>query len=273
LAEDRAIAQETIARLLSVDLDTAEIIEGESGERRSLDKGDFELLAYLTSALRADGRSEDALAVCHSFARAYPNRATVLRLLGRAQEWCGDLATGAETMRQALRQLDVDDTTAVWLGNTFHNCGRHVDAIEVYLISCWIDPDDASWFAYCANELSFALCEPFSLYDAYSPVVRGDPARTLSSDVTAETVAAFVTFALSTLSQTGGDMSRIEDALRRTELSNRIPELQTNAQLTTRADRRAGIWGLYSVVRSDLTNECPERVRPVAPNTNPPVQG
>lgn len=262
-ADDRALAQDGLAKLLCVDLDSKEILRDANGALRLLDKSDLELLGYLTSSMHADGRSEDALAVCQAFASAYPNRAPVLRMLGRAQEWRGDLVTGTESMQQALRQLDVDDTTAIWLGNSFHNCGRHVDAIEVYLISCWIDPDDASWFAYCANELSFALCEPFSLYDAHSPLVQGEPARSLPPEVTIETVAAFVTFALSTLSQTGEDTSRIEDSLRRTELSGEIPELQLRAQSITRADRRRGISELYALVRSDLTNGCPERVRPM----------
>lgn len=259
--EDRAVARERIARLIGFDLGANDFIAGRS---TGLVKQDFVLLAFLTSSLHADDQDEQSLAVCEAFVRAYPGRAPVMRLLGRSQEWMGDLAAGTATMQEALKQADVDDTTSTWLGNTFHNCGRHVDAVEMYLVSCWIDSDDSNWFAQCAQELSFALSDPYAMYDPHSPITLGVVPRELPPELTSDAVQSFACCALSTSAPSADALNTVSTAINRSEMGVNIEELFAASQALTRSDRRRVVAAVYETVQSDLTRDCPMRARPVS---------
>ena len=259
--EDRASARESIARHLRFDLATARFVADASSQPR-IKKADFLLVGFLTGSLQDDDLTDEALAVAEAFAREYPSRAPILRILGRSLEACGDVVKGVATMELALKQEDADDTTSTWLGNTFHNCGRHVDALEMYLVSCWIDLDDSNWFAHCADELALALFDPFQMYDPHSPIVTEALPRQLPPDVTPQNVKAFVTLALSTPAPSSAALRRGSQALTKAEFSVHDSELLAAAQAITRTDRRRTVAELYEKVNSGLTAECPVRARP-----------
>jgi hypothetical protein len=61
--------------------------------------------------------------------------------------------------REAVLAPDVDDTSALWLGNELHNQQRHHDAAEAYAYGCLLDPVDAANFSHLAEELSICINE------------------------------------------------------------------------------------------------------------------
>jgi hypothetical protein len=225
-----------------------------------LGKADFSLIGFLAQSLHGDGLVDEAVRLCESFAEQYPDRASVLRLLGRAQEWAGDVTKGTDTMLRALVSSDVDDTTSTWLGNSFHNCGRHVDALEMYLISAWIDSDDSNWYSHCADELSYAIFDPYTLHDPHSPIAIESP-RELPADIGLPWIEHFLRYALST-SPTAESLTRASDVMRRAEITAPVMELLQESQTITRSERRRGVAELYGEVESELTRNCPARARP-----------
>jgi tetratricopeptide (TPR) repeat protein len=264
-SEERSRAREAMARNLGFNLETGEFVEAADGNP------DLGLVGFFADTLHADKLHAEAIEITEAFNRRYPHRAPLLRILGRAHENAGDIERGTEIMLEAIRQPDVDDVAAYWLGNTFHNIGRHMDALEMYLVACWIDPDDGRFFSLCAADLSFGLFEPYTLYDPHSPLNRDVIARVPPSELTGATVLDFVAMTFSTRNPSADAVARCSDSMSRAELEVPGDELARMAHEMTRAERKRGVAAVYAMVASSLSAGCPARVKPTAENLGTPA--
>ena len=115
------------------------------------------LTGMLLDAYHRDNLDEDALRITEKLAELFPDRTQVLRARARGLMRVGKTKEAMSVYRAAIFAPDVDDTSAVWLGNELHNQHKNLAAAEAYAYGCLLDPSDAKIFAHLAEEIAFSV--------------------------------------------------------------------------------------------------------------------
>lgn len=117
------------------------------------------LFGVFMDAYHEDALHEKALEITTALVDAFPERTVLARNHARALKENELVAESLEWYQHANQCPDADDVSAVWLGSTYHNERRYVDAVEAYLVACLRDPDDGMNFAHVADDIAFAIRE------------------------------------------------------------------------------------------------------------------
>jgi tetratricopeptide (TPR) repeat protein len=218
----------------------------------SLDDDGLDLIALAEDAYHTDHLSDEQLAIAQAVATRFPEKTIAVRNYGRALEDVGRKEEALEYYRKALWCNDVDDTSAVWLGNEAHNRGRVVDAVEAYLCACILDPDDGAGFSHVADDISNALRESQKTFAKHLP-------RPLPDEVTRDTVRQALIAAFSCSLMREPDTQRCLRAAAREDID--IQDLVQGGLDSAEAPARMGLNGrqvlaadLYDLFRSELTD-------------------
>ena len=132
------------------------ISDGEVHLPEVISAADITTTAVMLDAYHRDELDAIAFKITSALLAAYPNNSVVLRNHGRALREVGDRDAGRNYYRKALLASDADAVTASWFGG-FLSSSDHVDAAEVFLYGCLLDPELANNFADAADELASAL--------------------------------------------------------------------------------------------------------------------
>jgi tetratricopeptide (TPR) repeat protein len=132
------------------------IVDGKVTLPKRMAPTDILTAAVMLDAYHRDDLDDTALQITKAFLEAYPNNAIVLRNHARALRVAGEREEAIEYYRRALLNRDADGVTAAWFGGILSS-SNHVDAAEVFLYGCQIDPHLAKNYADAADELADAL--------------------------------------------------------------------------------------------------------------------
>ena len=119
------------------------------------------LLGVMLDAYHRDQLHAEALKITTALIENHAGLTTVARNHARALMNAQLQEEALTWYQRAIWCSDVDDTSVAWLGSDLHNRERHVDALEAYVLACLTDPNDASYFAQAADELSVIMKESF----------------------------------------------------------------------------------------------------------------
>ena len=147
----RARARQEIMKELNIRVDD----NGNIIEFPLLDQETAGLLGVMQDAYITDELYKEALAITTAALKDNAQLSIVLRNHARALDTV-DQTESLSYYRQAILAEDADEISMEWFGNELHNKDQHVDAAEVYLLSCLIDADDAAGFAHVALEIALA---------------------------------------------------------------------------------------------------------------------
>jgi tetratricopeptide (TPR) repeat protein len=234
----RARARVELAQELGIDEDEKEFTKSVAKNDRSW----LSSFSLMLDAFHTDGMHEKALALIESAIALYGNDSSLLlRNRARALGLVGRQDEAFEVFSTAISCHDVDDTSARWFGNELHNIGRHVDAAEVYLLACWLDPDDAAGYTNFLDEVSFALFDPYALKPTGG-------LRSLPDPVDKSLMISAWVAALSCSVLNEDDYRRAKRAFARSDLV-----LSHGEERNTRLERKRWIVSAYEMFRSPLT--------------------
>ncbi len=220
---------------------------------------EFATMGVMLDAYYADGMVEPALRIAKAAAEKFSSSTIVARNYARALEAARKSDEALAWFRRAVVSCsDADDQSCVWLGNTLHNVGRTVDALEAYLRACLLDPDDATCFSQVADELAWCL------KDEQAKSVLGGKSRPLPEGIGASEFEVAVKAAISCTDFAQSDWDRCRTAAKRVRVS--VDHLakglsrsvsgndSVELRLPTIAERLEFASRLYNVFRSELTD-------------------
>ena len=124
---------------------------------RPLKENDLSHLAVMLDAYHRLKLHEKALNIIMKANEVAPNRAIVLRNIGRGLERTSNFEEALEYYRQAAAATDSDDQAPAWLASQLYNRDRLVDACEAYALAAIRDPDDGNYFARLARTMAGAM--------------------------------------------------------------------------------------------------------------------
>ncbi len=166
-------------------------------------------LGFMLDAYHNDGLHDRALRITSALATSLPDDAKVLRNHARALKHAGRADESLVSYRKAALSATADETTFLWYGSELHNRSRYVDAVEVFLVACSMDPDDARYLAHAADDLALAISS--------SAKSRPGESRPVPSGVTRDTVIELTRAAISCRGSAEA-VRRLESALTRVDL-------------------------------------------------------
>lgn len=225
---------------------------------RSLREEDLSHLGVMLDAYHRLRLHEKALSLIRKANEITPNRAIILRNLGRALERVGNFEDALEYYRQAATASDSDDQAPGWLATQLYNRDRLVDACEAYSLAAIRDPDDGNYFARLARTLASAIRASDT-----EPMIgtRPVPKKITSNEVVVRAISAALGCQM-----TQSIIKALTSAAKYTELS--IEELaqddknEFRSQMRSSSNRLEFAREVYSSLVSPLT----------APVTNPAAQ-
>jgi tetratricopeptide (TPR) repeat protein len=123
----------------------------------TLQRDDLYLYAVMLDAFYEDDMVGQAMSISTAAVERFPTKSIVVRNHAKSLAAMGEEEEALAWYQKALWCPDANDSTAIFFGNALHNRERHVDAAEVYLKACVLDPNDANGFVHFADEISLAL--------------------------------------------------------------------------------------------------------------------
>jgi tetratricopeptide (TPR) repeat protein len=247
---DRERARTEIANELELAITNDEVVFRDPDRIRN----SLSSVGMLLDAYHGDGLAHQALRITERMVELFPQSTAALRNHARSLEGVGSMKKAMEFYRAAVLAPDVDDTSAVWLGNTLHNYRNFAAAVEAYALGCLLDPTEASAFAHVADEISICL--------AATSFARLLQNTTLPASIEATDVIVMATCSASCPNFDAEASQRLRTALERLELT---PEgLDVGLSRTARIEHAKRI---YEAVRSGLTT--PGREFDFAPHPKP----
>ncbi len=235
---DRERARKEIPGELSIDI-TGEAVKTKRPER--LD-GDIFLVGILLDAYHRDQLHAQALTFAQKLVKAFPQRTMILRNYARALEHNGHIDEAMKYYRDAIFAPDVDDTSAIWLGNELHNQSKHFDAAESYAYGCLLDPSGAANFAHLAEELSICVKENLL------PIKQVSSGNRAIDQIKPQEIVGLADCAASCPNMDTETSNRLRSALERLELHPGNP----NSSLS-RPERVQYVKQIHEILRTDLT--------------------
>ena len=205
---------------------------------------DLSLIAVLLDAYYRAGLNKEALGMAGSLLKLYPHTSVANRNYARALEKSGRIREAMSYYREAVLVDDVNDSSAVWLGNELHNRDRPRHAAEAYALACVLDPADATNFSHLMDEL--ADCH---LNEAYAGV--GKESDEVANDIfNLEIVLLAFRCAVSCPGVGNEALERLNHTVRKleTEPPEQHPRL-------TRAERLEFARRVYTALKSELTTK------------------
>jgi hypothetical protein len=144
-----------------------------------------------------------------------------------------------------------------YFGNALHNLERYIDAAEVYLRACILDPDDAGGFAQFADEVSSAVRR-----QKIQEVLGNESGRKLPEGIDLSTVEQSLCAAFSCSAINQSDLDRCKRTAARAQIDlNHFGHLLGLSDLRDNGHRRMSVperlalaSQLYDVFRSSLTD-------------------
>lgn len=236
---DRERARQGIAKELSIDISKEDL----SGVAPDVLKDEMDLILVLLDTYQEDGMKREELELTKKLVKALPDSTQALRSYGRALKNSGDRETALKFYRQAIFCSDVEDTSAVWLGNDLHNMGLHRDAAEAYALACLLDPADAHNFAHEAEELSILIPK------RTSPLAKQEQDSAVADGIDSRVVTELARCSQSCLNMDGETAERLRRALERVEAPSKLDE----ETAISREHRIELAQRLYSGLKTALT--------------------
>lgn len=217
---------------------------------RPLTEDELPHLAIMLDAYHRLTLHDKALNIIRKANEISPNRAIILRNVGRALERIGNFEEALEYYRQAATAADSDDQAPGWLASELFNRDRLVDACEAYALAAIRDPDDGNYFARLARTLGAAMRATDSARIDNS---RSLPTKVASPDVIARAISATLGCRITqSMSKTLVDAAKyaelsIEDLAHEERNEFRTPMRSAKARLDFARE-------VYSVLASPLTS-------------------
>ena len=233
------------------------IANGEITLPEKLVQSDLSTVAVMLDAYHRDDIDHPALKITTALLLAYPNNYIVLRNHARALRTVGDREQAREYYRLALLNREADGTTAAWFGG-FLASQNHVDAAEVFLYGCQLEPLMAKNYAEAADELADAL--------HIREIGRTD-GRQLPDEIDKSMIEKLLICAFSCPTIDAQILERAESVVETVELDPGFPELLLTLRrgnisqhdgginLFNMHERLAIVKEVYSRVSSDLTRD------------------
>lgn len=119
-------------------------------------KGHF-LLSRVMDSYNHDSLYEEALRISQAVVVKFPNSSSMLRNHARILFDLGRVDEAIENYQKSLWCSEPEEQSAIWFGIELYNTKRFVDAIEVYLWACRLNPDDGGNFTFLAEAMYRAL--------------------------------------------------------------------------------------------------------------------
>jgi tetratricopeptide (TPR) repeat protein len=238
---DRERARQEIAGELSVDI-SKDSFTGVSTDGL---RDDLDLITMLLDSYQRDKMHAEELKLTEKLQGVLPDSTQVLRNYARALTNSQRAQEAMQRHRESLFCPDVDDTSAVWLGNELHNRRRHREACEAYAFACVLDPNDAQVFAHLAEELTIAIDRQLR------PLAKKTRFVPLPETIEPESVVELVHCSTSCQNVDAEAADRLRRALERLDLR---PPTDGDTPLT-RAERIQCAERMYAALQTDLTRQ------------------
>jgi len=251
-SNERNQARAELAKTVGIAMSDGQVVPPPQMSREKL-----ALFGIMLDAYDTDGLYDEELKIARAVAEKFPDRTTVCRNMARALGSAGQEEEEIwQWYKKGILAPDAADISATWYGNDLHNAGRHVDALEAYLIGCTLDPNDGANFAHVAYELSHVR---------YQRIVGKVTGRELpdSADL-AHGIRQFVLASFSCRNLDMKALNRCRLAARNAEIDIRdLEEVLVNSFADSDAhedsrklsleERMIMVRNLYDVVKSDVT--------------------
>lgn len=117
------------------------------------------ILGILLDALHKKGQHEVGLNITKALVDKHPNNTSSWRNYARAMEGVSNSTNLSEIIAAYERSIlctDVDDTSASWFASTFED-ERRRDAIELRVLACLLDLDEAKQYMALATDISLVM--------------------------------------------------------------------------------------------------------------------
>jgi tetratricopeptide (TPR) repeat protein len=150
----RDLARKELGALLGIHLSNGSVTVSGSIKKEQL-RG----AALMLDAYHRDGMHEPAVAITQALLDHFPSSTISLRNHARALMHIGREEEAMQVYAQAIVAPDVDDTTALWLGNEYYRTREYDKACILYLRACELDPNDPDLFLEAADLLADLLAK------------------------------------------------------------------------------------------------------------------
>jgi hypothetical protein len=257
LAHSESPVQREKAREALLDHLGIVISDGKVSLPERMPPSDVTTAAIMLDAYHRDDLDENALKITSALLEAYPDNTIVLRNHARALRIAGEGEKSRAYYRRALLSRDADGTTANWFGTTLASTD-HVDAAEVYLYGCQLEPQLAENYADAADELSAA----FHLRE-----IGRNEGRPLADGIDKSIIEKLLLCAFSCQNIDAHILELAGDVVATAELDPGLPDLllalrrgsvpgfDTDIRLLNVRERLDVVKEVYSYLVSDLTQE------------------
>ena len=239
-AEERAVAMREFSREAGISLNE----EGLVTVPASLSSTQSHALGFLLDALHSGRFYSEGFVISYAWVQSDPHGSKALRELARSYKQFDEKDLSVRAYRCALDASDLDDTTARWLGNMYHNDEEHVNAIEAFVLASRLDPDDGILFAHVADEMSFALKRRVVATNSFEE-------RMLPEQISEEDFMEILGASMSCPNLGVDSLSRLESASMRADVDVRV--LGQLSRDMTRPERVAVLDRLYGILASEVT--------------------
>ena len=239
--KDREMGRIELAKDLGIDLGAVD------GWQLDFTKYDPLLFGIMLDAYAIDEMYTEALNLTSNAIKLYPDKTILIR---NHAKFLGLLGQGDESLswhRKSIFCPDADDVSIEWFGNELHNRGQYVDALEVYLLSCLQDPDDATYFAHLADEIALAL-------GYRTPSQEKKRERILPNEIGKSEILLATAMCASCSSVSAHDLEYIDRALRKigANVGTVMAQIQENGYMPL-DDRVSVVERWYGLLKSSLT--------------------